>query len=216
MVQVVGPGCCQQSRMERLREAWGAEHCAKRPISTRNPGRSCHIQRAGPSRRPAAAPYATSGRPGLTQDAQKARKTVLGDGLRRAGETEQTVCVLEEGRRSLQEEASTLRSTLRQLERARMQCRRELQELRRQVTPDPITTDTMFLLHLEPYSGLGNTPTVKVLRGGGPEQPRRSCRRCTAGCPQEEQKEEEARREAFTLKQRVVECEAGKRGGPEG
>lgn len=41
--------------------------------------------------------------------------------------------VLDECRSSVQQEAATLRSSMRELERAHLEARRELQELRRQV-----------------------------------------------------------------------------------
>lgn len=54
--------------------------------------------------------------------------------LRRAvEEREQKVAVLEECRSSIQQEATALRSSMRDLEKSRLQARRELQELRRQV-----------------------------------------------------------------------------------
>lgn len=51
-------------------------------------------------------------------------------------EKEQKLSVLEEWKSSHQQEASKLRATLRELERSRLQARRELQELRRQVGTD--------------------------------------------------------------------------------
>lgn len=48
-------------------------------------------------------------------------------------EHEQKVAVLEECRSSVDQEASMLRSSRRELEKSRLQARRELQELRRQV-----------------------------------------------------------------------------------
>ena len=50
---------------------------------------------------------------------------------------------------------------------------------------------------------------VKVLEGEGRQQ-KEELQEVHGRLSQEEQKEEEARREAFTLKQRVVECEAGR------
>ena len=49
-------------------------------------------------------------------------------------EREQKLSVLEECRSSMQQEASALRSTMRELQKSRLQARRELQELRRQVS----------------------------------------------------------------------------------
>lgn len=51
-------------------------------------------------------------------------------------ERDQRVAVLEERRSSTQQEAATLRSSMRELEKCRLQARRELQELRRQVRDD--------------------------------------------------------------------------------
>lgn len=48
-------------------------------------------------------------------------------------EREQKVAVLEECRSSVHQEAATLRSSMREVEKSRLQARRELQELRRQV-----------------------------------------------------------------------------------
>lgn len=48
-------------------------------------------------------------------------------------ESEQKAAAAEECRSSVQQEASALRSSLRELERSRLQARRQLQELRRQV-----------------------------------------------------------------------------------
>lgn len=54
--------------------------------------------------------------------------------LRRAvEEKEQKLSVLEECRSSTHQEATSLRSSMRELEKSRLQARRELQELRRQV-----------------------------------------------------------------------------------
>lgn len=50
---------------------------------------------------------------------------------------------------------------------------------------------------------------IKVLEGENSRQ-QQELRELQARVCQEEQKEEEARREAFTLKQRVLECEAGR------
>ena len=52
-------------------------------------------------------------------------------------------------------------------------------------------------------------PQLKVLEGEGRQQ-KEELQEVHGRLSQEEQKEEEARREAFTLRQRVVECEAGR------
>ncbi|XP_010765111.1 rootletin-like, partial [Notothenia coriiceps] len=103
--------------------------------------------------------------------------------LRRAfEERDQKVSVSEECRNSMLQEVTTLRSSLRELEKSRLQARRNLQELRRQ---------------------------VKVLKGEDSRK-KQELRELQALVCQEEQKEEEARREAFSLRQRVLECEAGR------
>lgn len=48
-------------------------------------------------------------------------------------EKEQQVIILEECKSSVHQEAAGLRSSMRELEKSRVQARRELQELRRQV-----------------------------------------------------------------------------------
>ena len=48
-------------------------------------------------------------------------------------EREQKVAILEECKNSMHQEATSLRSSMRELEKSRLQARRELQELRRQV-----------------------------------------------------------------------------------
>lgn len=54
--------------------------------------------------------------------------------LKRVGEEkEQRLTVLEDCKSSLQQEALKLRTNMRELEKSRLQARRELQELRRQV-----------------------------------------------------------------------------------
>lgn len=50
---------------------------------------------------------------------------------------------------------------------------------------------------------------VKILEGENNRQ-KNELRELQARVCQEEQKEEKARREGFTLKQRVLECEAGR------
>ena len=49
-------------------------------------------------------------------------------------EKEQKILVIEEGRSSLQKENGDLRCSLREVEKSRLEARRELQELRRQVS----------------------------------------------------------------------------------
>lgn len=53
---------------------------------------------------------------------------------RQSEEKEQRVTVLEESLASAQKEVGELRSCLREVERSRLEARRELQELRRQVS----------------------------------------------------------------------------------
>lgn len=63
-------------------------------------------------------------------------KHVLSSLRRAVEEREQKVAVLDECRSSMHQEATTLRSSMRELEKSRLQARRELQELRRQVKHD--------------------------------------------------------------------------------
>ncbi len=59
--------------------------------------------------------------------------------LTRVGEEkDQRLAVLEECKSSLQQEALKLRTNMRELEKSRLQARRELQELRRQVRAQEI------------------------------------------------------------------------------
>lgn len=62
-------------------------------------------------------------------------------------EKEQKLSVLGECKSSHQQEASKLRATLRELERSRLQARRELQELRRQVGTDIESLRVTAALH---------------------------------------------------------------------
>lgn len=56
--------------------------------------------------------------------------------LKRANEEkEQRLAVVEEARTSTEKEAADLRGNLREVERSRLEARRELQDLRRQVRP---------------------------------------------------------------------------------
>lgn len=64
-------------------------------------------------------------------------------------EQEQKVVVLEECRSSVQQEAASLRSSMRELEKSRLQARRELQELRRQVTDYRGSGSPSDLFHME-------------------------------------------------------------------
>ncbi|KAM8874513.1 uncharacterized protein crocc2 isoform 2-T2 [Spinachia spinachia] len=97
-------------------------------------------------------------------------------------EKEQKVAVSEECRSSMHQEATTLRRSMRELEKSRLQAGRDVQELHRQVE----------------FLGRENVRQEQELR----ELQARLC--------QEEQKGKEARGKAFTLKQRVLECDAGR------
>ncbi|XP_061680966.1 rootletin isoform X3 [Syngnathoides biaculeatus] len=95
-------------------------------------------------------------------------------------EREQQVSVLEERSASMQREASALRSSMREIEKSRLQARRRSQEQRRQ---------------------------VKVMEGEKQHQ-EQELKQLQAQLCQQEQQHEEARQLAFGLKQRVLECEA--------
>ena len=83
--------------------------------------------------------------------------------------------VLEEQKLSVQKEAADLRASLREVEKARLEARRELQELRRQVKV------------LDGERGKLGKEVVDL----------------QARVSRDEDKEEEARRESYGLKQRV-------------
>nr|XP_057928909.1 rootletin [Doryrhamphus excisus] len=103
--------------------------------------------------------------------------------LRRAvEEKEQKASILEECKSSMHQEASTLRSSMRELEKSRLQARRGLQELRRQ---------------------------VKVLEGEKSHQ-KQELQHMQAQLCQEEQKKKEACRQSFSLKQGLLESEAAR------
>lgn len=86
--------------------------------------------------------------------------------------------MLEEQKSGLVKEANDLRVNLREVEKARLEARRELQDLRRQVK----------MLDSE-RSKLGKEVTDLQMR-----------------VARDEEKEEEARRTSFDLKQKVGDC----------
>ena len=90
--------------------------------------------------------------------------------------------VLEEQKAGVQKEASDLRASLREVEKARLEARRELQELRRQVK-------------------CLDGERCKLNQEVADQQTR---------IARDEEKEEEARRDIFCLKQKLVETEAGR------
>ncbi|MED6266669.1 hypothetical protein CHARACLAT_004383 [Characodon lateralis] len=103
--------------------------------------------------------------------------------LRRAlQEKDHNESILEEGRSSTHEEATTLRSTMRELEKSHLQARRELQELRRK---------------------------IKVLESNNKRQDQELLELQDQVC-QKELRKEEAQREVFALNHRILECEAAK------
>lgn len=67
---------------------------------------------------------------------------------RQCEEKEQRLAVLEENFASTQKEVTELRSCLREVERSRLEARRELQELRRQVRRPSVTKGLCFLSRL--------------------------------------------------------------------
>lgn len=124
--------------------------------------------------------------------------------LRRAvEEREQKVAALEQSRSSTQHEASALRSSMRELERSRLQACRQLQELRRQVTLRMSSTVNGT------SKCFGSNKQVRILEGENSRQ-KQELLELQAGLRQEEQKEEGARREALALKQTWLEFEAGR------
>lgn len=75
-------------------------------------------------------------------------------------EHEQKVAVLEECRSSVDQEASMLRSSRRELEKSRLQARREMQELRRQVK------ENVLVEVQKPHMSLYLTSSVAPLGAG--------------------------------------------------
>ncbi|XP_061744407.1 rootletin [Nerophis ophidion] len=103
--------------------------------------------------------------------------------LRRAvEEKEQKVSILEEHKRCMHQEVSTLRSSMREQEKSRLQARRGLQDLRGQ---------------------------VKALEGEKSRQ-KQELQNMRALLSQQEQKEEEARRQSCSLKQTALDCQAAR------
>lgn len=128
--------------------------------------------------------------------------------LKRASEEkEQRLALVEDGRAAADREVMELRATLRELERARLDARRELQELRRQVR----RRRRMMVGTLSPRSPPSPCLLLGQVKDLDSENNKRSKEvgELQARVALEEQREEESRREAFGLRQKVVESEAG-------
>lgn len=147
--------------------------------------------------------------------------------LKRAGEEkEQRLALLAGGQAAAARETERLRGALRQLEHDRLEARRELQELRRQVRRGrrgdprpgwdsagcacPCVPCVRSSVCLEPpppapHRFLGQ---VKALDSENSKKSR-ELEELQARMALEEQREEESRREAFGLRRKVVESEAG-------
>lgn len=124
--------------------------------------------------------------------------------------------MLEENLSSTQKEVTELRSCLREVERSRLEARRELQELRRQVRHAVIslTSEQNLGNMLHTILPLNvNFPFVwlqlKVL-DGEKEQKEREVAELQTRLSLEEQRDEERGKEVFTLKQKLAEAETAR------
>lgn len=130
---------------------------------------------------------------------------------RQCEEKEQRVAVLEETLASAQKEVGDLRSCLREVERSRLEARRELQELRRQVSH--AYTHTLVCTHTHIHSQTVNCvcvcAQVKVVDVER-EQKAREVAELQTRLSLEEQKEEERAKELFSIKQKLTEAEAAR------
>lgn len=147
--------------------------------------------------------------------------------LKRAGEEkEQRLALLAGGQAAAARETERLRGALRQLEHDRLEARRELQELRRQVRrgrrgdprpgwdsagcacPCVPCVRSSVCLEPPPPAPLRFLGQVKALDSENSKKSR-ELEELQARVALEEQREEESRREAFGLRRKVVESEAG-------
>lgn len=135
---------------------------------------------------------------------------------RQCEEKEQKLSVLEENLSSTQKEVTELRSCLREVERSRLEARRELQELRRQVRHAVISLTSEQNLGNMLHTVLPlnvNFPFVwlqlKVL-DGEKEQKEREVAELQTRLSLEEQRDEERGKEVFTLKQKLAEAETAR------
>lgn len=129
--------------------------------------------------------------------------------LKRSGEDkEQRLTLLEAARAAAEGEVSELRAALRGLERARLESRRELQELRRQVRDsgdrgtEPSRSSGLSLNRSSPRGQVKELDSENSRRG-------RELGELQARVALEEQREQRSRREASGLRQKVAESEAG-------
>lgn len=131
--------------------------------------------------------------------------------LQRAAEQqEQRLALAEDGQAAAGREAAELRATLRGLERDRLDARRELQELRRQVKGgDGRTTGGSPRMQFKSQPPFVASPgQVKALDSENSKKSK-EVEELRARVAREEQHEEERHREAFGLRRKVVESEAG-------
>lgn len=90
--------------------------------------------------------------------------------LKRASEEkEQRLALVEDGRAAADQEVTELRAALRELERARLDARRELQELRRQVRRRRMA-GTPPHTHTHPFGVSPSCPLSPPWAGEGPGQ----------------------------------------------
>lgn len=118
--------------------------------------------------------------------------------------------MLDESRSGTQKENGDLRASLREVERSRLEARRELQELRRQVK--------FYLISIQfDYSNICPVVFVKFLLStqvkmldGENNKKSKELEDLQARVARDEEKEDEARKESFGLKQKIVATEASK------
>lgn len=120
----------------------------------------------------------------------------------------QRLAVIEENLTATQKEVTDLRSCLREVERSRLEARRELQELRRQVRHQTPQVFSPPLL-LPSSNGVVWRLQLKVL-DAEKEQKGREVAELQTRLALEEQREEEKGKEAFALKQKLAEAEVSR------
>lgn len=130
---------------------------------------------------------------------------------RQCEEKEQRLAVIEANLTATQKEVTDLRSCLREVERSRLEARRELQELRRQVRRQAPQGFCFFLPTCSPSlsNGVVCRPQLKVL-DAEKEQKGREVAELQTRLALEEQREEEKGKEAFALKQKLAEAEVSR------
>lgn len=130
-------------------------------------------------------------------------------------EKQQKLAVLEENFLSTQKEVTELRSCLREVERSRLEARRELQELRRQVSTFDLNLCFQYVWStVTPRCGSSDGAVVSAFQlkvlDGEKEQRSREVAELQTRLSLEEQREEERMKEVFIFKQKLAEAEAAR------